>query len=420
MKIKKINRRNFVKKTALGAGAVLISPHLVRGSKANSDLGLGLLGCGNRGTAVAMDFVNHTDTRIVALADLFEDQLKKGKETWDKVSREKRYAGVPDKNMFLGKEAFLGIANCKDVDVVIIASPDFFHVQHLEAVVEARKHIYCEKPAGVDVEGCLKFIELGEEAKDKLSLEIGFNIRGAKCFYEMVDRLHRGDIGPVSYGALHYHAPDIPYPEFPNASPLEKRIRRFYWDRILSGDTLVDQHIHMVDVANWVFRSRPLKAIGAGGRKARSDGSDIWDNWSICYTYPENIHVNLSAIQFGDFWDVGVRFIGKKGIGESNYNGMGRITGENAWSIAGTADSPGDFSTAGTFDGLSDSTAYKARNFVDSITSGNYHNQAREGAESALSAIMGRMAAYSGETVTWNEMIGSNQSYQDLIDLDDL
>jgi len=419
MKYNSITRRNFMKTTALTAGAFLVDPHILKGSSANSAIRIGFLGCGSRGTSVAEAFVNNTNSRIVAIADLFEDNLMSAAKHWNGIAVQKGYAGIDPKLMFKGPDAYKQIAHCEQVDMIILSSPDYFHPQHLAEIVSAGKHVYSEKPAGVDVAGCLSFIETGERAKGKLSLDVGFQVREAPCFSKVVNRIHQGAIGKVCYGSIHYHASAIGYPEYPSASPLEKRIRRFYWDRVLSGDTIVDQDIHVIDITNWVLKGHPLKAVGTGGRKVRNDAGNIWDNWSISFTYPEEVHINFSAVQFADFWDVGVRFIGDQGIGESNYNGLGRITGNQAWSSMEVKEG-GDFSTAGTFDGLGNADALKTTKFIESIVSGNYHNQAREGGESALSAILGRMAAYEGREVTWEEMISSKQSYQGEIDLSKL
>lgn len=418
MRKNSMTRRKFMTTTAIAAGALIVKPQLIRGSQANSAIRIGFLGCGGRGTADAQAFVNNSknNCRIVALADLFDDQLQKAKKLWDDVAKKNGYPGIDPKLMFKGPNAFQEIANCKDVDMIILSTPDYFHVQHLEAVVAAGKHCYCEKPAGVDVAGCRKFIEIGERAEGKLSLDVGFQVRSAPCFSEVVNRIHNGAIGKVSFGALHYHASTLTYPDYPNASPLERRIRQFYWDNILSGDTIVDQHIHMLDIANWVMGTHPVSAMGYGGRKVRKDPGNVFDNWSLSFKYPDNINMSLSAVQYGSFWDVGARFIGDQGTGESNYSGHASITGNQAWSSA-SPNADGSFSAAGTFNGLGDASGIKAGLFIDSITSGKYHNQTREGAQSALSAILGRMAAYSGEEVTWDEMMGSNQSYQGEIDL---
>jgi myo-inositol 2-dehydrogenase / D-chiro-inositol 1-dehydrogenase len=416
-----MNRRNFMTTAALTAGALIVKPQIIRGSQANSVIRIGLLGCGNRGTSVAQSFVNNSknNCRVVAIADLFDDQLQKAKKLWDEVASTNGYPGIEPKLMFKGPNSFEEIANCKACDMIIIGTPDYFHPQHLEAVVIAGKHCYCEKPAAVDVAGCKKFMDIGKQAEGKLSLDVGFEVRNARCFYEVVERIHKGAIGKVSFGSLYYHASAINYPDFPGASPLERRIRRFYWDKVLSGDVIVDQNIHVIDIANWVMGSHPEKAVGYGGRKVRQDAGDIWDNWSLSFKYPGDVHMSFSSVQYADFWDVGVRFIGDQGIGESYYNGFGRITGNQPWSAVPVKDA-GAFSTAGDFGGRGDDTGLKASLFIESIISGKYHNQAREGAESALSAILGRMAAYSGKEVTWSEMMGSNQSYQGQIDLNQL
>ena len=413
-----ITRRKFVTTAAITTGALIVKPGFISGSEANSAIRIGLLGCGGRGTAVAQGFIQNKkyNCRITAIADLFDDRLQKAKKLWDEVAQKNGHPGIDPKFMFKGPDAYKEIANCKELDVIIVSSPDYFHPQHLEAVIDAGKHCYCEKPAAVDVAGCRKFIELGKRAEGKLSLDVGFQVRSAPCFSEVVKRIHNGDIGKVSFGALHYHASSISYPEYPNASPLERKIRQFYWDNILSGDTIVDQHIHMIDIANWVMGSHPVSASGYGSRKVRTDPGNVFDNWAISLKYPGDVHMTLSAVQYGNFWDVGARFIGDKGTGESNYTGFAQVTGDKAWSSK-SAEGQSEFSTSGSFDGLGDANGIKAGMFIESIISGNYHNQAREGAESALSAILARTAAYSGEEVRWDEMLSLNQSYEGYIDL---
>ncbi len=412
--------------TALVAGTVMVKPYIVkaaavRGSQANSAIRIGFLGCGGRGTADANAFVNSkkNNCRIVALADLFDDQLQKAKSKWDEVATKKGYSKIDSRLIFKGPDAFEKIAFNSQCDMIILSTPDYFHPQHLDAVVSAGKHCYCEKPAGVDVAGCRKVIEIGKRAEGKLSLEVGFQVRNAPAFSEVVNRIHNGDIGKVSYGMLHYHASAINYPEWPNASPLERRIRQFYWDNVISGDTIVDQFIHTIDIANWVMGTHPVSAIAYGGRKVRTDPGNIWDNWSVCFKYPGDVNMVLSGVQFGNYWDVATRFIGTEGVGEANYSGLANITGKKPWSSAEAA-KQSEFSTAGSFNGLGPASEIKADLFIDSIISGKYHNQARQGAESALSAILGRTAGYTGEEVTWSGLLASNQSYQGEIDLSKL
>ncbi len=417
-----MTRRGFIKTAAAGAAVTSVTPELVRGSEANSALRLGMIGCGSRGTTVADAFVDATDTRLVALADLFDDQLQAAHRHYAEKAGARGRTGP--EHLFKGPRAFEELAHCRDVDVVLISSPDYFHPEHLEAVVEAGKHVYCEKPAAVDVTGCKRFIAIGEKVQGRFSLDVGFNVRHAAPFYEMVDRVRRGGIGKVTGGAIHYHAKALHYPPRPGASALEKRIRNFYWDRVLSGDVIVDQNIHVIDVTNWVLEAYPVKASGTGGRKVRRDEGDIWDHFNVVFTYPEDVHVSFNSIQYGEhFWDVGGRYFGDEGAGEAYYNGTARIFSDETWDFASAAaatDPDADFSARGSFDGLYDCTTVKVRAFVESIRSGRYHNEARLGAMSALSAILGRAAAYAGDEVTWDQMMASDQSYEGLIDLSEL
>jgi myo-inositol 2-dehydrogenase/D-chiro-inositol 1-dehydrogenase len=412
-----MGRRNFLGVTAAAGGLLLVKPSQVRGTQANSALRVGLLGCGGRGTHVADVLLEHPNTRMVALADLFADQLENGKHHFDEIAGGKGYAGIDTRLMFKGSKAFRRVAECKEVDLIILSTPDYFHPQHLEAVVEAGKHVYCEKPAAVDVVGCKRFLEIGKRAEGRLSLDVGFNVRHAPPFAELVRRIHAGAIGEVAAVSSFYHAPKIDYPPRPNASPLEARIRNFYWDRVLSGDVIVDQNIHMIDICNWALQTHPVKAIGTGGRKVRNDGGNTWDHFSVVFTYPGGRHVSFNSVQFGEtFWDVGTRFFGAKGMAESYYSGVAHVVGPEPWrwprpaEPAGAAADPMNLA----FSGVQDADANKTRDFVDSIVSGKYHNQSAEGAEAALSAILGRMAAYSGREVTWDEMLASNQSYGEI------
>ena len=408
-----------MKTAAAGAVLAYVRPEQVRGSAANSHLRLGMIGCGSRGTTVADAFVDATDTRLVALADLFDDQLRKARQHYTQKAEAKGQTGP--EHLFKGPEAFRELANCRDVDVVLISSPDYFHPEHLEAVVEAGKHVYCEKPAAVDVAGCKRFMEIGEKVQGRFSLDVGFNVRRAAPFSEMVKHVHDGDIGQVAGGSVYYHATAIHYPRRPQASALEKRIRNFYWDRVLSGDVIVDQNIHVIDITNWILKTHPIKASGTGGRRIRQDDGDIWDHFNVVFTYPEDVHVSFNSIQYGEhFWDVGGRYFGEEGMAEAYYNGTARIVGERAWHwdrSRASVSTDAAFSTSGSFDGLQDCDTVKVRSFVDSILSGRFHNEARAGAISALSAILGRTAAYAGEEVTWEQMMASNQSYEGAVDL---
>jgi predicted dehydrogenase len=295
-------------------------------------------------------------------------------------------------------------------------------------VVAAGKHCYCEKPTGVDVRGAKRIMELGDQAGGRLSLDIGFQIRCAPPYVEMVKRIHAGAIGKIAQASTYYHAGGLKYPpRRPDISPMELRIRNFYWDRVLSGDIILDQSIHVIDICNWVLKAHPLKAIGTGGRKVRDDWGNTWDHFDVIFTYPEDVRVSLNHVQFGDaLGDVAERFFGSRGVSESHYSGLVGIYGEEPWSWEGSAGATllpssniyasknrgGDQHVTGSIRGaLDEADKEKTKAFVDSILTGKYHNQAAQGAESTLSAILGRTAAYTGREVTWDEVLASNQYY---------
>ena len=424
--LEKIDRRKFMGTAAGAAGLMIISPRLVRGTAANSAVRVGLLGCGGRGGADATDLAETGSARVVALADLFEDQLQNAKKHFDGLAQSKGHAGVDRSQMFLGPKAYEQIAGSKEVDAIVITTPPYFHPQHLEAVVAAGKHVYCEKPVAVDVRGAKRVIETGKRAEGRLSLDVGFQIRNAPPFVELANRVHAGALGTIACGEAYYYGTTLDRPEWPNASPVERRIRNWVWDRVLSGDIIVEQNIHAIDVCNWMLQAHPVKAKGMGGRKVRTDPGDVYDHFNVVFCYPGDVHVTLNSTQFDKgWWDVNERFFGSKGVSESHYSGPCAIYGDDPWAWNGgnapAQAQPAKFSAAGSFsDNLAQADSEKKKAFVESITSGNFHNQAAKGVESALTAMLGRTAAYSAREVTWDELLQSDEEWDAKIDLDKL
>jgi len=426
----KIGRRDFMTTAAGAAGLMIMNSRLVRGTDANSTVRVGLLGCGGRGTADATDLVETGGARVVALADLFQDQLDAAKDNFDKLAASKGHAAIDRSQMFVGPNAYHEIANSKEVDAIVITSPPYFHPQHLQAVVEAGKHAYCEKPVAVDVPGTKQVLEAGKHAEGRLSLDVGFQIRNATPFVELVKRIHGGALGKIVCGQVYYYAGYLDRPAWPNASPVERRVRNWVYDRVLSGDIIVEQNIHVIDVCNWVLQGHPVKAQAVGGRKIRPDSAgDAYDHYNVVFTYPDDVHVTFGSTQFEKgWWDVNERFFGSKGVSESHYSGPCAIYGDEKWAWdAGKPkgqDSGADstqFSATGVFhDNLADADSEKKKAFIASITSGKFHNQAETGVESALSAMLGRTAAYQGHAVTWAELQASNEKWDSGIDLNHL
>jgi predicted dehydrogenase len=421
----KLDRRKFIGVAAGTASAMFIRPALVHGTAANSAVRVGLLGCGGRGTEDASNLIDTGGARVVALADLFQDQLDSARAHFDQIQQTKGYSAIDASQLFVGPNAYEKIASSKELDAIVVATPPYYHPRHLEAVVAGGKHIYLEKPVAVDVPGALKVIEIGKRAQGKLSLDVGFQIRDCPPFVEMVKRIHGGALGKIVSGESHYFAGYLDRPAWPNATPVERRLRNWVYDRVLSGDIIVEQNIHVIDICNWVLKAHPLKASANGGRAGRPTDGDVYGNYNVLFHYPDSVDITFSSTQFSKgWWDVTERFFGTKGTSQSPYTGPLGIWGDEPWQADGTpAKDAGQtaFSSTGKFtSNLEFADQEKKKAFVESITSGNFHNQADKGVESALSCMMARTAAYSGREVTWEETLKSRETWDAKIDLNKL
>ena len=416
-----MGRRSFL--TATGAAAfTILKPQLVRGMQANSAVRVGLLGCGGRGTTHIETILKNTDARVTALADMFQDRLDNAHQKVDQLSSAKGHPGV--QKTFVGPQAYRQILESKEIDAVVIATPPYFHVEHLAAAVEAGKHVYCEKPVAIDVPGAKRVLEIGKKAEGKLSLDVGFQIRMAPPYIELVKRIHAGALGEIASGAAYYYCPRIDL-NYPDAAQPAGRLRNWIQDRVLSGDIIVEQNIHAIDICNWVMQGHPLKAVGHGGRKGRNfPGDTCYSHFDVVFQYPNDVDVSFSSTQFGKAnFDVSERFFGTRGSSQSPYAGPLGVWGEEKWVWSGS-DKPaaeGEFSASGVFsDNLAQADPEKQKAFIGSITSGTFHNQAALGVESALTAMLGRQAAYEGRELTWEELLRSKEHWDAGIDLNKL
>jgi myo-inositol 2-dehydrogenase / D-chiro-inositol 1-dehydrogenase len=414
--MKPIDRRNFITSTAALSALTILKPSTVFGTKANSAVRVGIIGCGNRGTAVITDMVNHTSAQIIAMGDLFGYQLDKAKPRFDKLNKANGGVAISSSKVYQGSQAYLDVINDPDVDAVLVSAPAYTHPIFLPAAVDAGKHVYSEKPASPDVEGCKKVIQAGERAKGKVSVTIGFQIRHATPYVEMAKRIQRGDIGDVVNVQLYYISGGSGKQVEPVGNSREEfMIRNHFHFRELSGGIFLDQAIHMIDVCNWVLNENPETGVGSGNRKGMPDFGDTFTNYQVIYEYPEETNVSVHSTQFGPTSsDVCARFIGTKGYAEAHYNRGVYIKGDNPWDsgvLVGKEPTP-EQRAAGVFtSSLQDSTPNKVKSFIQSIETGNLLNEARSGAMSTLSAILGRMSATSREKTMWDEMFYSGQHY---------
>jgi myo-inositol 2-dehydrogenase / D-chiro-inositol 1-dehydrogenase len=266
--------------------------------------------------------------------------------------------------------------------------------------------------------------------KPNQSVDVGFQCRSAPPIAAIAERIKAGALGKVAVVNGWYFAPaSKEHPGSAGTPRDEYRLRNWLWDRALSGDILVEQNIHIIDVCNWILQSHPTSAIAQAGRNVISHMGDIHDNYQVIYTYPDDVHVNFSSTQFapGHWFDAGVQVFGAKGIAEAPYSGPLRVIGDigsdNNWTWSDPeqtqlSNQPATFAANGAFtDNLAFADRDKDRSFIESITSGKLHNQIELGVESARSAMLGRMAADQKREVTWNDLLAHGEQYKLTIDI---
>ena len=326
-----MNRRQFLK-AGSACGLLLLKPGTAFSYQANSAVRLGLVGCGNRGTAVATSFSRSTTARVVALADLFPDKLELGRGHFDELNVSLQRPAIDSKMLFHGPHALEQMAASPDVDLIQISTPPFFHVQHLETAVAAGKHVYCEKPVGIDVAQARQALEIAKRVKPTQSVDIGFQCRSAPPIAAIADKIKAGALGKIATVAGNYNAPASEEKVHPGAAADEYRLRNWLWYRALSGDILVEQNIHIIDLCNWMLGAHPLKATATGGRNILNHAGDCWDNYQVDFTYPEDIHFAFASTQFGNGgFDAGLSLFGADGSATIPYSGPVKIAGEQAW-----------------------------------------------------------------------------------------
>jgi myo-inositol 2-dehydrogenase/D-chiro-inositol 1-dehydrogenase len=419
-----MKRREFLEGAAAAAAFMtILRPRTAFGYQANSAVRMALLGCGNRGTHVATSFSQNTTAQVVALGDLFADKLDAGKAHFNEVNAALGRAAVDEKLLFHGPDAFKRLAEARGVDMIQISTPPFFHVEHLAAMVAAGKHVYCEKPVGIDVAQARQALEIAKHVRPGQSVDVGFQCRNAPPLAEAIERVKGGALGKIASISAYYYAPASTEKKALGPSADEYRLRNWLWDRALSGDILVEQNIHIIDLCNLILGARPVKAMASGGRNILKHAGDCWDNYQVEFTYPGDVRVSFASTQFGDYglFEAGLRAFGSEGAASIPYAGPVAIAGAQKWAwqdSVGTAASEGKFAANGGFeDNLKFADREKERTFVASIVDGPKHNQIEAGVETAMSCMLGRMAGLTGHEVSWEELEKHGETYKLGMDL---
>ncbi|MCL4402064.1 MAG: Gfo/Idh/MocA family oxidoreductase [Acidobacteria bacterium] len=384
-------RRTFLQ-TSGAAGVLLLKPETVFGTQANSALAVGIIGCGGRGNFIGGLFMEYGGARVVALADAFRDRAEAAAKNL-KLNSPRQYVGL---------NAYRELV-ASNLDVVAVDSPPYFHPEHVEAAVAASKHVFLAKPVAVDVPGCRSIAASGEKATGKVSFFIDWPARARPPFQEAAARIHRGDIGELLLGHVYYHCAASAPRGKPGVSADEARLRDWQYDRVLSGDIIVEQNVHPLDTANWYAQAHPVKAIGTGGGRAGVTMGDCWNRFLVQYWYPGELQVDFSSAQFcKGFYDIGIRMYGTRGTADTHHLGPINITGEKPW--AGYAGPPKGYT------GLwREGPIINVKEFAASIRTGKFLNNAAPSVDATLTGILGRTAAYQGALVTWDEMMRRNE-----------
>ncbi len=399
---REISRRDFI-----GASAAVSLTAMLPGAvfAAGSDkLRIGLVGCGGRGTEAAVNCVESSDgIELVALGDLFKDQLDDSlKRLKEKLPKES--LNVTRRSSFVGFDAFQKVL-ASDIDLVILATPPHFRPEHFEAAVKAGKHVFMEKPVAVDPQGIRSVIASAEAAKKKkLSVVAGTQRRHQNHYLDIMKRLHDGQIGEIVGGQCYWNMEALWVERAAKNlagmrggwSDMEFQVRNWLFYTWLSGDHIVEQHVHNLDVLNWAIGSHPVKAMGMGGRQARTSEQygNIFDHFAIEYEYADGQRVlSMCRQTAGASNRVSERVVGTNGASYTD-SSNGFIEGPKAYKP--------DYKSPNPY-------VQEHADLIASIRNGEPLNEAQRVAESTMTAIMGRMSAYTGRELSWDWAMNASE-----------
>ena len=400
-----INRRSFLQKTtALAAAGLAITPELAAKVHSSVDdmIRVGLIGCGGRGTGAAFQALStEQNVKLVAMGDAFRDRLDQayaGIQTQlEENELDAARLDVAEENKFVGFDAYQKVLPL--CDVVIIATPPGFRPIHFEAAVAADKQIFMEKPVAVDAPGVRRVLAAAEEAKaKKLNVVVGLQRHYQKQYTDgWIDMLQHGAIGDITTSYVYWNSGGVwVRPREPQQTEMEYQMRNWYYFNWLCGDHINEQHIHNLDVGNWVKQDTPQSAQGYGGRHMRNgkEHGEIFDHHYVEYTYAD-----------------GSRMISQC----RHWNGASTKVTEEFQGTNGTAPGPGKLLTPGgyallDYDDRKDPNPYQVEHdlLFKAVADGEYkYADAENAAKSTMTAVMGRMATYSGQVVDWDTALAS-------------
>lgn len=393
-----IQRRTFLTRSAgtLAATSALSFPMIGRSDTKPEALKLALVGCGGRGAGAANQaLIAGYNTKLVAMADVFPDKLAVGLKNLQ--AQQPDHVDVPPERQFTGLDGYKQAIAASDV--VILATPCAFRPSHFEEAVRQGKHVFLEKPVAVDAPGVRRVLAAAEEAKKKkLKVAVGFQRRHKKGFQEMVKRIHDGQIGELIYTRAFANTPlRTGLVRTPEMGELEYQLRNWYYFSWLSADFIVDNLVHGIDISNWLHGGYPVRCHGMGALSERSrDYGNLFDHFAVEWEYASGARLFGECDRRPGCWaSVTNHAVGAEGRadfldGREIYS----ITGKRAWQMRGErGENPYQI---------------EHDDFFRAIREDQPYSEVEYGAKSTMTAIMGRMAAYSGKIVEWDDAMKSN------------
>jgi predicted dehydrogenase len=361
------NRRDFVR-----SGLLITTSKIAFGSQANSALTLGLIGCGGRGMYVSGVFAKHEYLKVTGVCDIYDDKIAAATQKYSGAKAYKNY-----KDLLAGP-----------YDAVYIATPAFLHPEHMEAAILARKHIFCEKPVGVDAAGCKRVIAAAKKADPTKRISVDFQQRYGKDYRKVFEIVKSGELGGIKMIRAAWIGGGPAIKSGHAAS--EERIRNWFFYRELSGDIVIEQDCHNIDVVNWFVGKHPVRVAGYGSRQVRHYG-DIYDNIVLSYQFDDGRTFSYSANQFRapGFSDVSETFMCEKGAANVSRRGY------TIWREKGAPE---------TGETKYDITIDAVNEFIDGARNGKIENFATDAAISTLTAYMGLRSAIEGREMTWSDV----------------
>ena len=390
-----LSRRHFIKNSSLlaaSAAAVASFPGILHAQNKQT-LNAVIIGMGGRGSGAGKNFLDAAkevgvDAKIVAAADIFPDAANKAQGMF----------GVPGNRCFSGFDSYMKAIEVPGVNYVILASPPGFRPAHFKAAIAAGKHVFTEKPVCVDGPGARIMYAAAEEAKSKgLKIAAGTQRRHHAGYIQTIKRIQDGAIGDVTAMRAYWvNGGPIWHRGMKGDTDLERQVHNWYHYIWLCADHIVEQHVHNIDICNWVMNAHPVKAWGMGGRQQLGNKpGEIWDNFAVEFEYANGVRMHSYCGQIKrDFSSVSEAIVGSKGT--SNPAGSIKPTTGEAWRFRDKAVDP---------------YMQEHVNLINAIVNSTELNEGKQVTDSTLTAIMGREAAYSGGVVEWDDMKNSEFAY---------